>query len=112
MLHDRRAFVRTAALVVLAAATTADMAAGQRPMLLILLRTKGGPRVTRGSSNCSLALVINGVPHVVDCGYGTTRQLLSAGISLESVRFIFVTHHHSDHNLEVGPLMYNAWVTG
>ncbi|WFU68026.1 hypothetical protein QA636_12000 [Bradyrhizobium brasilense] len=23
-----------------------------------------------------------------------------------------MTHHHSDHNLELGPLLYNAWAAG
>src|SRR6185369_6968238 len=33
-------------------------------------------------------------------------------IPLNRVRYIFITHHHSDHNLEYGPLLYNAWITG
>jgi len=28
------------------------------------------------------------------------------------VRYLFITHHHSDHNLEYGPLFYNAWTAG
>ena len=35
-----------------------------------------------------------------------------ADIPLKSLRTIFITHHHSDHNLEYGSLMYNAWATG
>jgi ribonuclease BN (tRNA processing enzyme) len=52
------------------------------------------------------------VPYVVDCGYGTSRRLLDAGVPLNRVRYIFITHHHSDHNLEYGSVIYNAWVTG
>jgi ribonuclease BN (tRNA processing enzyme) len=37
---------------------------------------------------------------------------LAAGVSLNRLRYLFITHHHSDHNLEFGPLFYNAWVTG
>jgi ribonuclease BN (tRNA processing enzyme) len=33
-------------------------------------------------------------------------------VSLNRLRYIFITHHHSDHNLEYGTLFYNAWVTG
>ena len=80
---------------------------------IILLGTKGGPRVGEsGRSNPSTLILINDVPYVVDCGYGTSRQLLAAGISLNNVRYIFITHHHSDHNLEYGTLFYNAWITG
>jgi ribonuclease BN (tRNA processing enzyme) len=80
---------------------------------LILLGTKGGPQVGEsGRSNCSTVLLINDVPYVVDCGYGTSRQLIAARVPLNRLRYIFITHHHSDHNLEYGPLLYNAWVTG
>src|SRR5437867_1632074 len=79
---------------------------------LILLGTKGGPSVGKsGRSNPSTLILINDIPYVVDCGYGVSRQLISAGISPNRVRYIFITHHHSDHNLEYGPLLYNAWVT-
>src|ERR1044072_7359586 len=80
---------------------------------IILLGTKGGPRVGEiGRSNPSTLLLINGVPYVVDCGYGASKQLLNAGIALNQIRYVFITHHHSDHNLELGPLFYNAWITG
>jgi ribonuclease BN (tRNA processing enzyme) len=79
---------------------------------LILLGTKGGPRVTNsGRRNASILLLINGTPYVVDCGYGVSAQLLAAGVPLDKVRYIFITHHHSDHNLEYGTLVYNAWAT-
>src|SRR5437899_1349526 len=79
---------------------------GQKRTRIILLGTKGGPRVSEstpnnpGRSNPSTLILINDVPYVVDCGYGTSRQLLSAGVSLDRLRYIFITHHHSDHNLE------------
>jgi ribonuclease BN (tRNA processing enzyme) len=80
---------------------------------LILLGTKGGPRVANeGRSNPSTLLLINGTPYVVDCGYGTSRQLLAAGVPLHTLRYVFVTHLHSDHSLEVGPIVLNAWAAG
>jgi ribonuclease BN (tRNA processing enzyme) len=80
---------------------------------IVLLGTKGGPRVGEaGRSNPATLVMINDVPYVVDCGYGASKQLISAGIALNRVRYIFITHHHSDYNLELGPLFYNAWITG
>lgn len=80
---------------------------------VILLGTKGGPRVGEsGRSNPSTLIMINGIPYLIDCGYGTSKQLLTAGVALNRLRYIFITHHHSDHNLEFGPLLYNAWITG
>ena len=88
-------------------------AQNQKPTRVILLGTKGGPRVGEaGRSNPSTLLLINDVPYVVDCGYGVSRQLINAGVALNRLRYIFITHHHSDHNLEYGPLLYNAWITG
>jgi ribonuclease BN (tRNA processing enzyme) len=49
---------------------------------------------------------------VIDCGMGVSRQLVIAGVPIPSVKFIFISHHHSDHNLEYGNLVYNAWVAG
>ena len=80
---------------------------------VVLLGTKGGPRVGEaGRSNPSTLILINDIPYVVDCGYGTSKQLLNTGVALNRLRYIFVTHHHSDHNLELGALCYNAWITG
>ncbi len=79
---------------------------------LILLGTNGGPRVGSGRASPANVVVVNDRPYVIDCGYGVTRQLIQAGIPPQQVRTILITHHHSDHNLELGPLLYNIWVSG
>src|SRR5262245_29823080 len=79
---------------------------------LILLGTKGGPRVGGQRRNPSTLLLINDVPFVVDCGVSTSQQLLAAGVALNRLRYVFITHMHSDHMLEFGPLVYNAWTAG
>ena len=79
----------------------------------MLLGTKGGPRVDgAGRHNPGTLVVVKGTPYVVDCGYGTSLQLLAAGVPLNRLRYVFVTHHHSDHDLEMGLLPYNGWVAG
>src|SRR3989442_5743470 len=76
---------------------------------IILLGTKGGPRVGEsGRSNPSTLILINDVPYVVDCGYGTSRQLLSAGVSLDKLRYIFINHHQSGHHLEYVAFVHKA----
>jgi len=79
---------------------------------LILLGTKGGPRVSKGRANPANVVVVNGRSYVVDCGYGVTRQLVDAGIEAHEVCTILITHNHSDHMLELGPLVYTAWAGG
>lgn len=79
---------------------------------LILLGTGGGPRPNKMRSQSSWVVLVNDVPYVVDCGEGVSRQMVFADIPLRNLRYIFITHHHSDHNLDYGNLMYNAWVSG
>src|SRR5829696_1271114 len=80
---------------------------------LILLGTQGGPVIrSYKSSPAASVIVYKNIPYVIDTGYGVTFKLVEAGISLPSLRHIFITHHHSDHNLELGPLLHNAWVAG
>src|SRR5207342_1809576 len=65
---------------------------------IVFLGTKGGPRVGVGPSNPANLVMVNGTPFVIDCGMGVSHQLASAGVPLESVKYIFISHHHSDHN--------------
>jgi len=98
-----------------AAALTAPAAFAQaaKPRTrIVFLGTKGGPRVGLGRSNPANLVVVNDTPFVIDCGMGVSRQLVAAGVPLETVKYIFISHHHSDHNLEYGNLVYNAWATG
>lgn len=83
------------------------------PNRLVLLGNKGGPAIRAyAPSPSSNLLVWNNVPYVIDAGYGATFKLVDAKLPLTALRTILVTHHHSDHNLEVGPLCYNAWAIG
>jgi ribonuclease BN (tRNA processing enzyme) len=114
MQPTRRQFVTTAAAFAVSHALLPRISLGQKKSTrVILLGTKGGPRLGEsGRSNPSTLIMINDVPYLVDCAYGTSKQLIAAGIALQRVRYVFITHHHSDHNLDFGPLLYNAWITG
>ena len=79
---------------------------------LILLGTGGGPRPNKVRNQSAWVVIVNNVPYAVDCGGGVSRQLVFAGVSLAALKHIFITHHHSDHNLEYGNLIYNAWASG
>ena len=115
MKPNRRSFLQAAAGFTLSHTLLKRLVCAQqsKSTRIILLGTKGGPRVGEaGRSNPSTLLLINDVPYLIDCGYGASKQLISAGIALNRLRYLFITHHHSDHNLEFGPLLYNAWITG
>jgi ribonuclease BN (tRNA processing enzyme) len=83
------------------------------PDRLVLLGLKGGPALRPGGPWPSSSLLqIGGRTVVVDCGLGVTRGLVDAGISLKALDLIFITHLHSDHLLELGPLIHTAWTAG
>jgi ribonuclease BN (tRNA processing enzyme) len=79
---------------------------------LILLGTGGGPRPRKASSAPAQVIVRNNVAYVVDCGNGVARQLVFADVPLPTLRHIFVTHQHSDHNADYGNLIWLAWAAG
>lgn len=79
---------------------------------LILLGTAGGPRPRRRRSGSAQAIVVGSEVLVIDCGYGVARQMVLAGIPLRQLRHILITHHHSDHNVDLGALLQLAWISG
>jgi len=80
---------------------------------LTLLGIKGGPAIRPGGPNpTSMLLTLSGRRIVIDCGLGVSRGLVEAGMSLKEMDLVFITHLHSDHVLELGPLIHTAWTTG
>jgi ribonuclease BN (tRNA processing enzyme) len=79
---------------------------------LVLLGTGGGPtpKVTRSAP--AHAVVVDGVSYIVDCGNGVARQMARAKLPFGSLRSVFVTHHHSDHNADFGNLFLLLWAAG
>jgi len=101
-----------AALPILGALPMTARAAESAGTKLIILGSMGGPSVGRARYMTSNVILHDGAAHVVDCGYGVTEQLIHAGVKLQDVRDIFITHHHPDHNIELGTLLYFAWFAG
>jgi ribonuclease BN (tRNA processing enzyme) len=80
---------------------------------VVLMGVKGGPSVLpRGSMPTSSLVRLAGQEIVLDCGLGVTRGLVAQGMRLAELRTILVTHLHSDHYLELGPLIHTAWTSG
>ncbi|WP_299863335.1 MBL fold metallo-hydrolase [uncultured Hoeflea sp.] len=80
---------------------------------LVILGSKGGPAIRPGGPSPTSSLIeIGGRRIVVDCGLGVSRGLVEAGVELPSLDLIAITHLHSDHVLELGPLLHTAWTAG
>ena len=68
--------------------------------------------MSKGSSwPTSTLLDVAGKLYLIDAGLGVTRQIVEAGYDLKDIQTIIITHHHSDHNLELGPLLHTKWVS-
>ena len=109
-LLTRRAFLAGATAALGLAARPARAQA--RRSRLIMLATGGGPRPRKDRGSTAHALVIDNVLYVIDCGNGVARQIVQAGVPLTTLRHVFVTHHHSDHNADYGNLLLLSWASG
>jgi ribonuclease BN (tRNA processing enzyme) len=79
---------------------------------LVLLGTAAGPLPGRSREMTSHVMLSNGAAYVLDCGMGVTNQYARTGIPFHSLKSIFITHHHADHNIEYGPLLIVGWIQG
>jgi len=77
---------------------------------LVLLGTGAGPIPRKERSQPANLLVVGGRPYLIDAGNGVARQLAHAGFVPSDVRTVFITHHHVDHNADMGALMSFAWI--
>jgi ribonuclease BN (tRNA processing enzyme) len=78
----------------------------------VLLGTKGGPGVDLSRNETASAVLIDGTPYLVDCGYGTLRSLVACGIGLNQIATIFFTHLHDDHTSDLASLLTQQWTGG
>ncbi|WP_180994421.1 MBL fold metallo-hydrolase [Bacillus sp. Marseille-P3661] len=78
---------------------------------VVMLGT-GSPRPNLNRSQPAQALVIDKETILIDCGEGTTAQLMKAGIAPESIKTLIITHLHSDHTLGYGQFLLGGWGQG
>jgi len=109
---SRRAFLGSSVAVAATLRAAAQRRRQQPRTRLILLGTGGGPRPRKESSAAAQVIISNGAAYVVDCGDGVARQLAIASVPLTTLRHVFLTHQHSDHNADYGNLLWLAWASG
>ncbi|GAA1768973.1 MBL fold metallo-hydrolase [Pseudarthrobacter sulfonivorans] len=76
---------------------------------IVMLGVNGGPVLSLGEAKPALALVVNDVVYLVDCGLDTARQLVNAELGFTRVREVFITHHHLDHTSGLPGLLLHGW---
>ena len=78
----------------------------------------GNPSADPERSGPSVAIVVNNTPYLVDCGPGVVRRASAAfrkgvaGLAVQKLKTLFVTHLHSDHTLGYSDLIFSPWVLG
>jgi ribonuclease BN (tRNA processing enzyme) len=80
---------------------------------VVTLGTAGGPRwwdrpEGTSRSGISTAVVVGDAVYLVDCGQGAGRQLARAGLPIDRLRAVFLTHLHSDHVVDLPSLLLFA----
>ena len=101
---NRRRFLALAALPALGFRRIGSTPASR----LILLGTAGGPTPKSTRAAPAQIIVVGDRGYLIDCGNGVGRQMMLAGV-FRSLRHVFITHHHSDHNADYGTLLLLEW---
>jgi ribonuclease BN (tRNA processing enzyme) len=86
---------------------------------VVMLGT-GTPFPDPERSGPSTAVIVAGVPYLVDFGPGVVRRMMAAyrngvgafGRAAVNVHTAFLTHLHSDHTLGYPDLMFTPWMMG
>ena len=79
---------------------------------VVLLGTRAGPGVDLKRAQMATAIIVDGTPYLVDCGYGTVRNLVAANINGQKIEKIVFTHLHNDHTSDVPALFTLQWTGG
>lgn len=79
---------------------------------LVMLGTAAGPPLREDRSEPATLLIVDGREYLIDCGIGTARRLVKAGIRSETIGTIFLTHLHPDHTLGLADVLANDFQNG
>lgn len=78
----------------------------------ITLGTSGGPQVQAARAQIANALIVGDALYLFDLGNDVQRQLARAGVPERNLKAAFLSHHHLDHNADLGPVMMTHWLFG
>lgn len=76
---------------------------------LLMLGTRGGPGIDLHRAMTASMVLVDGTPYLIDCGYGTMRDLYECGMRFNRIDTVFFTHLHNDHILDLPALLSLQW---
>src|SRR5258707_12684612 len=80
-------------------------------MRAVLLGTGSPPPNPKRRGPATL-LTLGGEQFLVDAGSGVGAQLVLAGVRPYDWPRVLITHHHSDHIIDIGHLLITRWISG
>lgn len=89
-----------------APASASPLRAPNHRTRVVLAGTAGGPPPQDGRLGICTAIVVEDRVYLVDLGPGAVTAYAQAGLTMEQIRAVFVTHLHSDHLAEVYNLFW------
>ena len=87
---------------------------------VVMLGT-GNPNPSPSQSGCSVAIIVNETPYIIDFGPGLIRKAAEMspayggkikGLDVKNLKHAFLTHLHSDHTIGYPDLILTPWVMG
>src|SRR5580704_7717314 len=112
--HEADAGMRTATALTcaIAFASVCAPAAQPPPDTRVILLGTGNPNPDPERMGPAVAGVPGDRVSLVDCGPGVVRRAVQAGLKMEQLTRVFVTHLHSDHTVGFPDLIFTPAVTG
>ena len=101
-----------------------SMAIGNQPESVrtkVVLLGTGTPNPDPEHSGCSVAIIVDETPYIVDFGPGVVRQAAALSpryggnikaLDIKNLKRAFLTHLHSDHTVGYPDLILTPWVEG
>jgi len=108
-------------LTILVAASQAQKDHSDSDATTVVLLGTGTPNPDPNHSGCSVAIVVNDTPYIIDFGPGLIRKAAALspryggpvrGLEVKRIKRAFLTHLHSDHTTGYPDLILTPWVMG
>ena len=84
----------------------------------VVMLGSGTPNAEADRVASGVAIVVDGVPYLVDCGHGVVQRVVQAKArgkiswSTTELTRLFVTHLHADHTVGLADLVFTPWIHG
>lgn len=107
--------------ILIATTITAQRDFSDSDITKVILLGTGNPNPSPEQSGCSVMILVNNTPYIVDFGPGLIRRAAALtpkyggkleGLKISEIKTAFLTHLHSDHTTGYPDLILTPWVMG